>query len=220
MKSNVLCRFGSPIGKKVLMALSGLGLSLFLVLHLSGNFLLFAGADIFNAYAEKLQSLGPLLWIARLGLLALLITHVAVAINLTLDNKRARPIAYAYEKTVQASLASRTMALTGMFIFAFICFHLAHYTFRITNPEVDQITSKYDMVVTAFKSPLVSGFYIASMVILGMHAWHAVSSLWQTLGINHPFIKKTLRVIGPIYGFLIGGGFAFLPISVLLGILK
>ena len=220
MKSNLLCRFTSPIGKKILMAVSGLGLSLFLVLHLSGNLLLYAGPDVFNAYAEKLQSLGPLLWLARIGLLFILVLHVTLAINLSLENKRARPIRYAYEKTVQASIASRSMGITGSFIFLFICFHLAHYTFRITNPEIDMISSKYEMVVTAFQSPLVSGFYILSMTVLGLHAWHAVSSLWQTLGINHPFLKKGLHILGPIYGVLIGAGFAFLPISVLLGILR
>lgn len=220
MKSSFLYRFTSPIGKKILMAISGLALSLFLVVHLSGNLLLYAGPEVFNAYAEKLQSLGPLLWIARLGLLFILILHVTVAINLTLENKRARPISYAYEKTVQASIASRSMGITGFLIFLFICFHLAHYSFRITNPEIDMISSKYEMVVTAFKSPLVSSFYILSMLVMGVHAWHAVSSLWLTLGINHPFIKKGLHILGPIYAVIIGGGFAFLPISVLLGILR
>lgn len=211
------CRWFSPIGKKVLMALTGLGLSLFLILHLTGNFLLYAGQPAFDKYAETMQGLGALLWIARGGLLTIFILHLILGLNLALENKKARPIKYQHEKTIKASFASLHMPLTGILLLVFVCFHISHYTLRITNPEIDTLTSKYEMAVHGFQSPVVSGFYILSMVVLGTHTWHGFSSLWQSLGINHPNINCLLRRLGPVFAVVVCGGFISIPISVLLG---
>ncbi|MFO0965675.1 MAG: succinate dehydrogenase cytochrome b subunit [Gemmataceae bacterium] len=123
----------STVGSKFILALSGWGLTGFVIIHMLGNIQLFAGQEAVNRYAQWLKDLGPLLWVARIGLLIVFLFHVIWAVRLSLKSKAARPVAYVYKDTVQASLASRTMLLTGLVIFAFLLYHLAHYTFGFTG---------------------------------------------------------------------------------------
>lgn len=191
----------------------------FVVAHLSGNLLIFAGRDAINAYSEWLHSKGALLWVARLGLLAMVGLHIFFTIKLNIHNKNARPVAYAKKSYTKAKAASRSMVLSGLVLLSYIVYHLAHLTFRVTNPEFAQL-DVYTMLVSSFKSPMVSFSYVVGMVLLGAHLSHGISSLFQTLGLNHPKYNSMIRAIGPILGVVLALGFSSIPVSVLLGLVQ
>ncbi|MFT7304432.1 MAG: succinate dehydrogenase / fumarate reductase cytochrome b subunit, partial [Akkermansiaceae bacterium] len=184
----------SSIGRKIIVALTGLALVLFLAGHLSGNFLIFAGEEAFNDYAEFLHSFlhGAGVWIARLGLLACFFVHIWFTVLLTKENKAARP-KYAHNATVQAPKSSRIMIWSGLTIIAFVIFHILHFTVR-TDAELATIgeISPWEMVIVGFQNPLVVIFYLISMTLLCSHLSHGVGSIFQTLGLRS---KKTA---GPI----------------------
>jgi succinate dehydrogenase / fumarate reductase, cytochrome b subunit len=214
--------FNSPVGSKFLVAITGLMLTGFVLAHLSGNLLIFAGAETFNAYAKGLHSLGALLWVARLGLLGAFVLHLYLAIKLSIENRSARPVNYAHEATMQASLASRHMIHTGILMLTFIIYHLAHYTFRVVGSDIKSIPSEdvYAMVVTGFSSPGVSIFYVISMAALAAHLSHGVSSVFQTLGAYHSNINPVTRKLGPIVAIIVFFGFSSIPLAVLTGLVK
>ena len=214
--------FQSPIGAKMLMAITGLMLTGFVLAHLSGNLILYAGRDKFNAYAHGIQSLGALLWIMRGGLLTVFILHLYLAIKLTIENKAARPISYAHEATIQATTASRFMLQTGLIMFTFIIYHLAHYTFRLVSPEISALdpADVYGMVVAGFSSPIVSGFYIISMAALATHLRHGVSSLFQSLGLYHGNLNPLTDKLGPLVAIVVFLGFSSIPLAVLAGVIQ
>jgi succinate dehydrogenase / fumarate reductase cytochrome b subunit len=214
--------FKSPVGAKMMMAVTGLMLTGFVLAHLTGNLLIYAGRDVFNAYAKGLHSLGALLWVARIGLLGAFVLHLYLAVKLTKENRAARPVGYAHEATIQATLASRYMIHTGLLMFAFIVYHLAHYTFRIVDPEFANLEQGdvYAMVVAGFSSPLVSAFYVLSMVALAAHLRHGVSSLFQSLGLYHGNLNPITDKLGPIVAVIVLVGFSSIPIAVLTGLVK
>src|SRR5580765_56686 len=162
--------FRSSIGKKFVMAASGLALFGFVIVHMLGNLQIFLGPEPLNAYGEFLKSKPGLLWTARLGLLLMVILHVWAAIKLSLENKAARPVGYADTRVVAASYASRTMMWSGVIIFVFVVYHLMHFTLGITNPDYLQMeetlkdgTQRPDvfrMMIVGFSNVWVSGFYI------------------------------------------------------------
>lgn len=215
----------SSLGAKYLMAITGFMLFGFLIAHLSGNLLAYAGQDAFNTYAAKLKSLGPLLWVARLGLLAVAVSHVVFAARLTAANRAARPIAYAKQATIQASFASRTMPYTGLTVLLFIGYHLAHYTLHLIDPSFAQMHDSlgrhdaYGMLVVGFQQPLVVGLYVAGMLAIGVHLQHGLSSLFQSLGLSHPNMNGLIRSAAPAIAWLIVLLFLSIPVSVLTGII-
>jgi len=178
------------IGQKVLMAVSGFIAFGFVCGHMLGNLQVFISQNQMNTYAEKLQSLGPLLWAIRLFLLATLIIHVWFGIKLKLEAWSARPTGYQKSNTVKATLASRTMIWTGLIILLFVIYHLLHYTFRVTNPELANLTDPlgrpdvYTMVIIGFSNPIVSTFYVVAVGLLSYHLSHGVASMFQSLGLN------------------------------------
>ena len=198
----------STVGRKLVVALTGTALTGFVIAHMAGNLHIFQGRDALNSYAHMLKELGPLLWTMRLGLLACLVLHMYCSITLKLQSMAARPIRYVYENTAQATLASRTMVQTGLVLFVFILFHLAHYTFgwidrmpdgRNYLDVRDQLTGwqdVYAMTVHGFKNPVVSILYIAAQLILWVHMSHGVGSVFQTLGISTPRIWPFFRILG------------------------
>ena len=214
--------FGSPIGAKMLMALTGLMLTGFVLAHLFGNFLLYAGPEKFNAYAHGMQSLGLLLWIMRGGLLTVFVLHLCLAIKLTIENKAARPVPYAHEATIQATFASRYMAQTGIMMFAFVVYHLAHFTFKVVSPEISLLPpgDAYSMVIAGFSEPVVSGFYILAMAALATHLRHGVSSAFQSFGVYHGNLNVVTDKLGPIIATIVFLGFSSIPVSVLMGCIK
>ncbi|MBH24767.1 MAG: succinate:quinone oxidoreductase [Myxococcales bacterium] len=216
----------SSIGAKAVVALTGAGLVGFVVAHLLGNLQLFAGPEQFNNYAHGLKSLGPLLWAARLGLLGMFVLHIGMAIRLQSMNKAARPVSYQSKKAQASTLASRSMLLGGVTLLLFVLFHLAHYTLGVVDPQfLEYKTAEgwhdaYKMTVIGFQSAPVAGLYIAAMAGLAMHLGHGVSSMFQTLGLNHPRYRPLIRGIGPALAALIFLGFVSIPIAVQLGIIS
>jgi len=209
----------SPIGAKVIMAITGLILSGFLVGHVAGNLLIYAGPEAINQYAEGLRKFPALLWGARVGLLVAFIAHLSFAAYLTLGNRAARPKPYVFNNTVQATWASRHMVLTGLVMLAFIVFHLLHFTWRATDPEIASMGEfeVYRMAIHAFRKPSIAASYLIAMVAIGLHLSHGISSTFQTLGLNHPRYNRLVRTAGPAIGVGIAGLFASIPLSIYLG---
>ena len=223
-----LCDFWrSSIGGKVTMAVTGLLLFGFVVAHLLGNLQLLKGPDAINAYAKMLHDLGPLLWVARIGLLAIFVLHVVTAIRLSRANKAARPVAYAKEATMQASMASRSMVLSGLSLLAFVVYHLLHFTFGVTNPE--HFAKKaagaggfdvHAMVTASFAEPTIAIAYAAFQVVLFLHLSHGLQSFAQTLGLHHGRYTPMIKKLSFLLALLIAGGNSLLALSVLTGIVK
>ncbi len=213
---------GSSVGGKFVVAVTGLLLVLFLVAHLAGNLLVFKGPDALAAYAQQLHSLGPVVWIVRIGLLVVAVGHVALALKLNLANRAARPIPYAKKIYLRASVASRSMLPTGLVLLAFIVFHLADFTLRITRHEYQALGpyDVYPMLIAGFSNPLHAGFYIIAMIALGFHLNHGLSSVFQTLGLRHPKYDPLIGLIGPLLGSFLALGFLSIPLSVMLGFVK
>jgi succinate dehydrogenase / fumarate reductase cytochrome b subunit len=214
--------WSSSIGKKLVVAITGIVLVLFLAGHLTGNLLMYLGQQAFNDYAKFLHEMlhGVGVWIARIGLLTALILHVVATISLSRQNRAAR-IPYECDATIQASKSSRIMLISGLTILAFIIFHILHFTVRATSAELALLgeTNPYAMVIVGFKSVPVVIFYIIAMSLLCSHLSHGVASIFQTLGVRSKKAKGVIRQFSLAYSFIIWAGFISIPISVLAGIL-
>jgi len=208
----------SSIGRKFIVAITGLALVLFLAGHLSGNLLIFVGPDAFNEYAEFLHTFlhGAGVWIARIGLLVCLLLHVVFTISLTRENRAARTN-YAHEATVQATKSSRLMIWSGLTILAFVVYHLLHFTIRIDD-NLAQLgeTSPWHMVIAGFQHPVVVAFYILAMTLLCSHLSHGVSSIFQTLGLRTKKTAKPIAFFSKAYSLVIYVGFISIPIAILI----
>lgn len=241
-----LCDFvKSTIGRKVLMALTGIVLVLFVLGHMLGNLQIFLGPDAINAYAYKLHHVMPvaLLWIIRLFLLACIAIHLWAAITLTLDNRKARPENYSVKKSVQATYAAKTMRMSGVILLAFIFFHIAHYTARVIpgkeyNEQIADVAlvkngkpvmengqpvmtfDVYNMMIAGFEVWWVSAFYILATGLLCMHLAHGFSSMFQTLGLRNKNWRQILDRSALAYGLFVFLGFAVIPVAVLSGVLE
>ncbi len=220
----------SSIGKKILVAVTGLILLLFLAGHLAGNLLIYAGQDAINDYAEMLKTLlhGSFIWIFRAGMLATFAVHVWFTIALTMENRKARP-RYAHARTIQATLMSRTMILSGLVLLSFVIYHLLHFTVQVAPIEYRELTQAtedghrhdvYSMVVKGFSNPLISGFYILSMALLCAHLSHGFASVFQTFGLRSESTRNLFRNIGIAYALVIFFGNISIPISVMAGVVK
>lgn len=214
----------SSIGAKWIMALTGLGLVGFLIAHLSGNLLVYSGQDATNAYAVGLRALPyGALWVLRIGTLVAFVVHIATAFYLTKANRAARPQQYVCKNTIQASFASRTMPYTGLLVLLYLIYHLLHFTFRSVNNTGEKLDALgrpdvYSMVIEGFHQPGISIVYILSMLVLGLHLNHGISSAFQTLGINQSKYNRLIRTAGPLIGWVIVLAFISIPVSVWLGL--
>lgn len=209
------------------MAVSGVILILFVIGHLLGNLQIFLGPDWINGYAEHLRDLGPLLWAIRVFLLLTVVVHIYYTIRLAIENRRARPLRYRRKEIVKATLASRTMVMSGLIVLAFIVFHLLQFTFRTTDPRFATLARDplghydvYSMMVLGFSSPLVSGFYILAMFLLALHLSHGSSSFFQSLGLNNQQLTPRLALAGRVFAWLLFFGYSSIPAAVLLGWVK
>ena len=201
--------FQSSIGKKFLMAVTGLVLFGFVTGHLIGNLQIFLPPEKINAYSHMLESLGVALWGIRLFLLACVIIHIWLAIQLTLENRAARPVGYGLDHTNRATLASRVMERTGLVVLAFLLFHLAHFTVRIGHPGWSEHTyhlangtavrDVYTMVVQGFSNVSVSVFYIIAVGLLSYHLSHGVVSMLQSLGLKNEKWTRGLEGFAVVY---------------------
>lgn len=221
--SPVMAWLFSSIGKKTVVAVTGIILVLFVIGHLIGNLTFFFGPDWINAYAVHLRDLGPLLWVVRLGLLAAVALHIFFTMKLWQENNAARPEKYAVKSRVQSTVFARTMRLTGLIVFAFVIFHLAHFTLLLVHPEFSgyhDAQGRHDvfrMVVAGFSYPLVSAFYVLSLALLASHLSHGIASLFQTLGLSNRRLQPAFAKAGRLVAWTLFIGFSSIPVSVLLG---
>jgi succinate dehydrogenase / fumarate reductase cytochrome b subunit len=201
---------GSSIGKKLMMAISGLSFCGFLVAHLAGNLFIYGGRDAFNSYATHLHSLGPLVTIAELGLLTLALIHVLTGATLFYENLQSRPQRYAVNKSAGGrTIGSATMPYTGAFLLLFVIFHLLNFHFV----DKTHITI-FDIVSKSFSHPAYVVFYVLAMIIAGLHVSHGLWSAFQTLGANHPNYMPIIMMLSLVFSLIVGIGFGFLPIYI------
>lgn len=218
--------FRTSIGRKLMMAVTGAALGGFLVAHLLGNLTLFRGQDQINRYAEWLHDLHLLLWIARGGLLAVVGLHLTLALQLSRENRNARPTRYTHPPARKHSNpASRHMLFTGLCILIFIVIHLLHFTWGVLDPATAQLVDAqgrpdvYNMVVRSFQSPLYAWLYVGLLLTLGVHLIHGGVSLHQTLGFHHATYNTAVKLTtGVLVGLLIAG-YCSIPIAVQVGFL-
>lgn len=218
----------SAIGKKAVMAVTGLMLFGFVLGHMAGNLKLYLGPDSLNHYAEWLREIGEpalphgsFLWIARLGLLAAVGLHILSAYQVTVMSRAARPQDYASRKPVQLDYASRTMRWGGVIIVLFVLYHLAHFTWGPAWAHPDFVKGDvYHNVVAGFRVWWVSLFYIVAQVALGFHLAHGLWSMFQSLGWNHPKYNRFRRRFAQTFAAIIVIGNISFPISVLTGLVR
>ena len=198
----------SSIGKKLMMAVTGLCFCSFLILHLAGNLLLYSGRDAFNSYAEKLHSLGSIITMAEFGLLFFVIIHILIGAILFYQNFRARPIRYSINKWAGGrSIGSVTMPYTGLLLLIFVIIHLLNFHFIEKND-----TTIFQIVTDAFAKPGYIAMYVAAMIVVAIHVSHGFWSAFQTIGANHPKYMPVIRGLSIVFSIALGVGFGFIPI--------
>jgi succinate dehydrogenase / fumarate reductase, cytochrome b subunit len=211
----------SSIGKKVVMALTGLVLAGFVLGHMTGNLLMFKSPEAINAYAKWLHDNVAMLWTARTVLILSVIAHIWAGIQLTLENRAARAGGPAVDATRRATFASRTMPYSGVVILGFVIFHLLHFTLKmVALGDVSYGPDVYKMVVAGFSCKTVAVFYIISMLLLCLHLSHGVSSVFQTLGLRNERWRGRLDFLALAYAWIVALGFISIPLAVLTGVLK
>lgn len=216
--------------KKYLMALTGFIMVGFLFVHMLGNLQMFQGPEAMNGYAHFLKSLPPaILWGSRAFLLLAIGVHVWMAILLTRENRRARPEAYEQAAFRQATLASRTMGISGSFILFFVVFHILHFTTRVILPEYQDLSlytnaqsgffDVYEMVIHSFSMPWVVALYTTGMVFVCLHLSHGIWSMFQTMGWANSRVRSGLKCFAKLYALVLFFGFMSTPFAVMLGFL-
>jgi succinate dehydrogenase / fumarate reductase cytochrome b subunit len=207
----------STIGKKVVMAVTGvIGIG-FLISHVASNLLVFQGPDKINEYAVFLRSLGPALLVARAVLVVAVVLHVIVALQLAARKREARPVGYRKLRPQVTSLWDRTMFVGGLVLLAFIVFHLLHLTWGVVHPSFTHL-DPYGNIVRGFREPWVVGVYVVGVLALGMHLAHGAWSSVRTLGVNRSTGQPLRRPIALVLAALLWLGFAIIPLAVLLGV--
>lgn len=216
----------SSIGRKAVMAVTGVILFGFVLVHLLGNLQIFLGPDALNSYAEHLLSLPALLWPARAVLLLSLVLHMITAVSLSIENRIARPVGYRVQKAVASSFASRTMVMTGVITFAFIVYHLLHFTFETAHPQFCELHDAhgredvYSMVVLSFREPAIAISYVLAMLVLCLHLSHGVQSLFQSLGLSNENSRRFFQRVARLSALAIFAGNTSIVASAYFGLLK
>jgi succinate dehydrogenase / fumarate reductase cytochrome b subunit len=211
--------YDSTIGKKAIMAVTGVILSGFLVLHMLGNLQVFLGREVMNHYAETLHANQELLWAARSILLLSVVLHAWAAVQLTAVKAAARPVGYAKSANVQATIGSRTMMLSGPVIGLFVIGHLLHLTTGTIHPQFVELHA-FENVVNGFSNPIASALYIVAMIFVGFHLSHGIWSMFQSIGFSHPRYTPLIKKFASVFSWLLIAGFIAVPISVLAGIVR
>jgi len=219
--STLLRVFSSSVGTKLLIGLTGLALFAYLVLHLLGNAVIFAGPDVFNRYSDTLIS-NPLILPIEIGLAAIFLLHIYKAIANYLGNQAARPIRYAKSRnaghTSRKSAASSTMIWSGLVLLLFVVVHVKQFKYgtwyETAGPAPIRDLARTEIEI--FSQPLWVAFYVACTLVAGLHLRHGIASAFQSIGVDHPVYTRRLTTLGIIFAVVIGGGLAVIPIWVYL----
>lgn len=224
----------TSIGAKALMAVTGIALMGFVVVHMVGNLQIFSEPEKINAYAHFLKSLGPGLWVARIGLLVIFVAHVWAAVRTSRASREARPVDYAFKKKdIATSYAARTMLMSGIIVALFLAYHLMHFTLGwvdingtyvselplYTLKDGTEVPDVYAMVIGSFQHPLISITYVIANLVLAMHLSHGAASLLQTLGFRSSENAATIKKFGLGFGAFVAVGNCSMPLAVLFGII-
>ncbi len=203
---------GTSIGKKLMMAVTGLSFCFFLLIHLAGNLAVYAGKDAFNAHAERLHSLGLVITISEYLLLLFVIIHVLFGATLFYENLVARPARYSVKKSAGgSSLGSATMPYTGFILLLFVVFHLFNFHFADKSNQ-----TIFQIIVNTFARPGYVIIYVVAVLVAAIHISHGFWSAFQTIGANHPKYMPFIRGVSFVYSLIIGIGFGFIPLYILL----
>lgn len=217
--NTVLTLYQSTIGKKIAMAVTGLILAFWVVMHMLGNLQVFAGAEVLDAYGHKIQSMGPLLWAMRAFMLAALVVHVASAISLSRGAMAARAKGYQGPKASFAStVASKSMRAGGIVLVVYLVFHLLDLTVGTVHPDFRH-GEVFHNLTTSLRNPAVAGLYMLASISIGLHVFHGVSSAVQTMGGNHPAWNDTRVRVSAAVGALVMFGNLAIVCSIVLGLI-
>lgn len=220
--------FKSSLGKKYIMAVTGFFLFVFVIAHLAGNLQVFIGRESINRYGDFLQKNLEILWPARAILILFVLLHIWAATKLSLENQRARPVAYAAFRPLGSTYASRTMLMSGSIIFIFIIYHLLHFTAEVRYVNLTGQNFKtfidpqgrhdiFKMMVVGFNNPMVCAFYIVGIALLCLHLSHGLSSMFQSLGWRSETYRPFLETAGRVLAWLIFLGYISIPLAILSG---
>ena len=218
----------NPVGKKLIMAVSGFSMIAFVLVHLLGNASIYYGPDGINAYAKALHSFPPLIWAFRVTMLILFSLHVFYGIQLSVENSAAKPEAYAIKKSLSSTFASRNMIWTGVVIAAFLFFHLLHFTFQVIYPEISAINHTdavgrpdvFTMAVSSFQKPAIASIYLIAIAAVGFHVSHGIQSLFQTCGLNSDSTLPVMQKGSLAVAALFFAAYISIPLAVLVGLLE
>jgi succinate dehydrogenase / fumarate reductase cytochrome b subunit len=221
--------YDAPIGKKAVMAVTGLVLFGYVVAHLLGNLQIYGARDMINNYAAVLHNpkLAGALWTARAILILCVVLHITAATQLTLQNRAARPVSYYKKADVPSSYAARTMIWSGIIIAAFVVFHILQLTVGAipglpavdvgNNPATPDARAN---VIAGFQNPAVAGFYILAILLLCTHLYHGIWSMFQSVGLSHPKYTPGLKRGAAIIAILLAIGYISIPVSVMTGLIR
>jgi len=202
--------FSSSVGTKLLVGATGLALFLYLIVHIIGNVMVFFGPEVFNKYAYTLEG-NPLLPIVEIGLVLIFLLHVFKTVNMLIANRRARPVRYEQKKMAgppsRKTFASSTMILSGLWLLAFIIVHVKAFRYGTEYEWPAGGRDLYRLEMENFRSPLIVGFYVLSMFVVGSHLWHGASSAFQSLGIDNRKWTPRILMFGKVMAVAIASGF-------------
>ena len=209
--------FSSSVRTKILIGATGLALFLYLIIHIAGNLMVFFGPAAFNKYAYTLEG-NPLLPIVEIGLLLIFLIHVYKTVTMFIGNQQARPVRYVKKKYAgppsRKSLASSTMIFSGLWLLIFVIIHVKAFRYGIEHPWPAGGRDLYRLEIENFANPLMVAFYVVSMVVVGSHLWHGVSSAFQSLGADQPRWTPRIVAFGRVMAVLIAGGFIVIALWV------
>jgi succinate dehydrogenase / fumarate reductase cytochrome b subunit len=214
----------SSVGRKILMAITGQLMVLFVIVHLLGNSSIFIGPNGINSYAEHLHSLGPLVWVFRLAMLTFFLVHGIFGIQVSLENSAANPAKYAVNRKLKRGFASENMIWTGVLLSIFVIYHISHFTLRVTSDVAafaGQVPGNvFGMVTTSFSHGIIAATYVGAMVVLCLHLFHGIQSFFQTMGWNNAKSLPVISQVGRALAVVFLVGYSSIPVFILVGIIK
>jgi succinate dehydrogenase / fumarate reductase cytochrome b subunit len=207
--------FATSVGTKILIGITGLALFLYLIIHIAGNLVVFLCPAVFNKYAYILEG-NPLIVIVEIGLLLIFLVHVYKTVRMFLGNQAARPVGYAVKKKAgppsRKTVASSTMIVSGLWLLAFIIIHVKAFRYGVEYDWPEGGRDLYRLEMENFSNPWTVGFYVLSMLVVGSHLWHGISSSFQSLGLDKPAWTRVLLPAGKVIAAVIAGGFIVIAV--------